>query len=386
MRNSDGSGILVLAATPIGNIRDASSRLVDLLKNADIVAAEDTRRLYDLAHRLNIEVSGTVISYYDHNEHTKAAWLCDEVKNGKTVCVVSDAGMPTINDPGLTLVREAIKRDIPITCAPGPSAALDALAISGLPTDRFCYEGFIPRKKGEKKQYFSTLLNETRTMIFYESPQRIEETLEVMVEIFPADRSAVLARELTKNYEDVRRLQLGDLLISVQQDHPRGELVLLLHGASTKEVQEAQISDEDYRVYTLLGDGEIQEGQVWEAAMLAGFRKLDNLVVIVDNNNLQIDGTITEVNSPYPIDQKFEAFNFHVITIDGNDFDQIAAAFAEARTVKGQPTAIVAKTVKGKGVSFMENQVGWHGSAPNDEQYAEAMKELEEAGEALCQM
>ncbi len=148
----------------------------------------------------------------------------------------------------------------------------------------------------------------------------------------------------------------------------------------------AQISDEDYRVYTLLGDGEIQEGQVWEAAMLAGFRKLDNLVVIVDNNNLQIDGTITEVNSPYPIDQKFEAFNFHVITIDGNDFDQIAAAFAEARTVKGQPTAIVAKTVKGKGVSFMENQVGWHGSAPNDEQYAEAMKELEEAGEALCQM
>lgn len=148
----------------------------------------------------------------------------------------------------------------------------------------------------------------------------------------------------------------------------------------------AQISDADYRVYTLLGDGEIQEGQVWEAAMLAGFRKLDNLVVIVDNNNLQIDGAITEVNSPYPIDQKFEAFNFHVINIDGNDFDQIAAAFAEARTVKGQPTAIVAKTIKGKGVSFMENQVGWHGVAPNDEQYAEAMKELEEAGEALCQM
>lgn len=148
----------------------------------------------------------------------------------------------------------------------------------------------------------------------------------------------------------------------------------------------AQISDADYRVYTLLGDGEIQEGQVWEAAMLAGFRKLDNLVVIVDNNNLQIDGAITEVNSPYPIDQKFEAFNFHVINIDGNDFDQIAAAFAEARTVKGQPTAIVAKTIKGKGVSFMEDQVGWHGVAPNDEQYAEAMKELEEAGEALCQM
>ncbi|MCI8713735.1 MAG: transketolase [Ruminococcus sp.] len=147
----------------------------------------------------------------------------------------------------------------------------------------------------------------------------------------------------------------------------------------------AKLSGDDYRVYTLLGDGEIQEGQVWEASMLAGFRKLDNLVVIVDNNNLQIDGPITEVNSPYPIDKKFEAFNFHVITIDGNDFDQIDAAFKEARETKGMPTAIIAKTVKGKGVSFMENQVGWHGAAPNDEQYAVAMADLEKVGEALCQ-
>ena len=147
----------------------------------------------------------------------------------------------------------------------------------------------------------------------------------------------------------------------------------------------AKLSGDDYRVYTVLGDGEIQEGQVWEASMLAGFRKLDNLVVIVDNNNLQIDGPITEVNSPYPIDKKFEAFNFHVITIDGNDFDQIDAAFKEARETKGMPTAIIAKTVKGKGVSFMENQVGWHGAAPNDEQYAVAMADLEKVGEALCQ-
>ncbi len=148
----------------------------------------------------------------------------------------------------------------------------------------------------------------------------------------------------------------------------------------------AKISNEDYRVYTLLGDGEIQEGQVWEAAMLAGHRKLDNLVVIVDNNGLQIDGNIDEVCSPYPIDKKFEAFNFHVINIDGHDFDQIDAAMKEARTVKGQPTAIIAKTVKGKNVSFMENKASWHGVAPNEEQYAQAMKELEEAGEALCQM
>ena len=147
----------------------------------------------------------------------------------------------------------------------------------------------------------------------------------------------------------------------------------------------AKLSDDDYRVYTLLGDGEIQEVHVWEASMLAGHRKLDNLVVIVDNNNLQIDGKITDVNSPYPIDKKFEAFNFHVINIDGNDFDQIEAAFKEARKTKGMPTAIIAKTIKGKGVSFMEDQAGWHGKAPNDEQYAQAMEELEKAGEALCQ-
>ena len=148
----------------------------------------------------------------------------------------------------------------------------------------------------------------------------------------------------------------------------------------------AKLSNADYRVYTLLGDGEIQEGQVWEAAMLAAHHKLDNLVVIVDNNNLQIDGAIDDVNTPYPIDKKFEAFNFHVINIDGNDFDQIDAAFKEAKTVKGQPVAIIAKTVKGKGVSFMENQSGWHGKAPNDDEYKIAMQDLEKEGEALCQM
>lgn len=147
----------------------------------------------------------------------------------------------------------------------------------------------------------------------------------------------------------------------------------------------AKLSNEDYRVYTLLGDGEIQEGQVWEAAMLAGHRNLDNLVVIVDNNGLQIDGNIEDVCSPYPIDKKFEAFNFHVINIDGHDFEQIAAAFKEAKETKGKPTAIIAKTVKGKGVSFMENQASWHGAAPNDEQFAVAMEDLKKVEEALCQ-
>lgn len=141
----------------------------------------------------------------------------------------------------------------------------------------------------------------------------------------------------------------------------------------------------DYRVYTLTGDGEIQEGQIWEAAMWAGFKKLDNLVVIVDNNNLQIDGSIDTVCSPYPIDKKFEAFNFHTININGNDFDEIRAAFTEARATKGMPTAIIAKTLKGKGVSFMENAVDWHGKAPNDDEYKIAMEDLEKAGAALCQ-
>ena len=146
----------------------------------------------------------------------------------------------------------------------------------------------------------------------------------------------------------------------------------------------AKLDNKDYRTYTLLGDGEIEEGQVWEAAMFAGFRKLDNLVVIVDNNGLQIDGPVTEVCSPYPIDKKFEAFNFHVINVDAHDFDALRAAFKEARETKGQPTAIIAHSLKGKGVSFMEGQVSWHGVAPNDEQYAQAMEDLNKIGEALA--
>ena len=146
----------------------------------------------------------------------------------------------------------------------------------------------------------------------------------------------------------------------------------------------AKLFHDDYRVFTLLGDGEIQEGQVWEAAMFAGAKKMDNLTIIVDNNNLQIDGKITEVNSPYPIDEKFRSFNFHVIRVeDGNDFEQLRKAFAEVKTVADRPTAIIMKTVKGKGISYMENQVGWHGTAPNGEQYEAAMNELRKAGEIL---
>ena len=198
-----------------------------------------------------------------------------------------------------------------------------------------------------------------------------------------------------KGYFPVEDLETLRHLGSYLQGHPDMKHIPGVHMSSGSLGQgisaavgmaiAGKMDNADYRVYTLLGDGEIQEGQVWEASMMAGFRKLDNLVVIVDNNNLQIDGAIDEVCSPYPIDKKFEAFNFHVINIDGNDFDQIDAAFKEAKATKGMPTAIIAHTVKGKGVSFMENQVGWHGTAPNDEQYAVAMEELEKAGEALCQ-
>lgn len=148
----------------------------------------------------------------------------------------------------------------------------------------------------------------------------------------------------------------------------------------------AKLGNDNYRTYTLLGDGEIQEGQVWEAAMFAGHKKLDNLVVIIDNNGLQIDGDIEEVCSPYPIDEKFKSFNFHVINIDAHNFDEIKMAFDEAKSIKDKPTAIIAKSIKGKGISFMENQACWHGSAPNEEQYELAMKELNEVGEKLCQM
>lgn len=156
--------------------------------------------------------------------------------------------------------------------------------------------------------------------------------------------------------------------------------------AATGMALSAKLSNESYRVYALLGDGELQEGQVWEAAMFAGAKALDNLVVIVDNNNLQIDGAIDEVNSPYPISEKFAAFNFHVINVDdAHDFEKLKPAFEEARTIQGKPVAIIAKSVKGKGVSFMENQASWHGVAPNEEQYKQAMKELTEQGEKLCQ-
>ena len=199
-------GKVVLAATPIGNTADASHRLAALIENADIIAAEDTRRLYDLANRMGVRVGGQVVAYHDHNERGKADPLLDRVQEGATVLVVSDAGMPTINDPGLAIVRRAIARGLSVTCAPGPSAVLDALALSGLATDRFCYEGFLPRRHNERLKALRALRAETRTIVFYEAPHRIRESMDDFFSVFGPGRSMALARELTKDYEEVRRL------------------------------------------------------------------------------------------------------------------------------------------------------------------------------------
>ncbi|MFP1691620.1 16S rRNA (cytidine(1402)-2'-O)-methyltransferase [Gardnerella vaginalis] len=242
MRNEeDNLGKVVLAATPIGNMGDASSRLINLLETADIVAAEDTRRLYDLANRLGVHVSGQVIAYHDHNEHNKADGLLDKVEQGNTVLVVSDAGMPTINDPGLAIVRRAIERDLPVTCAPGPSAVLDALALSGLPTDRFCYEGFLPRKSGDRQQHLRSLLSERRTIVFYEAPHRIAESMEDLLAVLGADRKMALCRELTKDFEEIRRGTISQICKSVENDPPRGEIVLVIAGASDEEIKQQNI-------------------------------------------------------------------------------------------------------------------------------------------------
>jgi len=237
--SASGSGMVVLAATPIGNVGDASDRLKELLQRADIVAAEDTRRLFDLANRLGVHVNGTVVAYHDHNERNKADGLLDRVEGGATVLVVSDAGMPTINDPGLAIVRRAIERGLAVTCAPGPSAVLDALALSGLPTDRFCYEGFLPRKHAERVQHLRMLQAERRTIVFYETPHRIAESMDDLLDAFGANRPMALCRELTKDYEQIRRGPIAEIRQGVIDDPPRGEIVLVIAGASDEEANAA---------------------------------------------------------------------------------------------------------------------------------------------------
>ena len=222
-------GVLVLAATPIGRIGDAPPRLAEELATADVVAAEDTRRLRRLVAELGVTVSGRVVSYFEGNESARTASLVESLEAGERVLVVTDAGMPSVSDPGYRLVAAAVERDIAVTAVPGPSAVLTALAVSGLPVDRFCFEGFLPRKAGERARRLAGLQDEQRTMVFFEAPHRTEAALTAMAEAFGAERRAAVCRELTKTHEEVRRGGLTDLA-AWAADGVRGEVTLVVSG------------------------------------------------------------------------------------------------------------------------------------------------------------
>ncbi|WP_219416235.1 16S rRNA (cytidine(1402)-2'-O)-methyltransferase [Pseudonocardia nigra] len=224
-------GRLVLAATPLGDARDASARLADALATADVVAAEDTRRLRSLAAALGVTVTGKVISHYDAVEAARLPGLLDDVRAGRTVLVVSDAGMPAVSDPGYRLVAAAAAEDLPVTCLPGPSAVTTALVLSGLPCERFCFEGFAPRRGGERRRWLGALVAEPRAAVFFESPHRLADTLADAVAVLGAERPAAVCRELTKTHEEVLRGTLGELAAWAAEGPVRGEITVVLAGA-----------------------------------------------------------------------------------------------------------------------------------------------------------
>ncbi len=226
-----GTARLVLVGAPLGNSGDASTRMREVLSSATVVAAEDTRRLTRLARDLDVEIAGRVVSYFEGNEKRRTPELVAEMLGGATVAVVTDGGMPSVSDPGYRLVRAAIDAGIPVTAAPGPSAVTTALALSGLPCDRFCFEGFLPRKPAERRARIAELAAETRTLVLFEAPHRVAATLGDLAAGFGAGRAAAICRELTKTYEEVRRAGLGDLAAGAAADPPRGEITLVIAGA-----------------------------------------------------------------------------------------------------------------------------------------------------------
>ncbi|HLS03233.1 MAG TPA: 16S rRNA (cytidine(1402)-2'-O)-methyltransferase [Actinomycetales bacterium] len=260
---------LILAATPIGDIADAPARLHRLIAQADVIAAEDTRKLRDLARRMGVEVGGVVRSFHEHNEQERAAEILQEVREDRTVLVVSDAGMPTISDPGYRIVRAVIAEGLPVTVVPGPSAVLTALAISGLATDRFCFEGFVPRKAGERQRFLGRLAAEERTMVFFESPHRIAGTLAVMAALFGADRQIAVCRELTKTYEEVRRGPVGEVA-QWAAEGVRGEITIVVAGAERVIMTIEELVP---RVLERVEDGERFKTVVAEVAAEAGVSK-----------------------------------------------------------------------------------------------------------------
>ena len=264
------SGRVVLAATPIGSADDASPRLRALLESADVVAAEDTRRLSALADRLGVRPRGRVISHHEHNEGDRVTALLDVVRGGGTVLVVTDAGMPTISDPGFVLVRAAAAAGLLVTVAPGPSAVLAALAVSGLPTDRFCFEGYLPRRAGERRRALEALSAEPRTMAFFEAPHRLRATLEAMVASFGADRPAAVCRELTKTHEETVRGTLEELAAWARE--VRGEIVVVVGGAPGRRATLAELVPE---VLARADAGERLKDVVGDVASAGGVPKRD---------------------------------------------------------------------------------------------------------------
>ncbi|MEV0150265.1 MULTISPECIES: 16S rRNA (cytidine(1402)-2'-O)-methyltransferase [unclassified Nonomuraea] len=266
-------GRLVLAGAPIGQAGDVSPRLRDVLRSADVVAAEDTRRLRRLAADLGVEIGGRIVSYYDANEAGRAQELIETLKEGRTVVVITDAGMPGVSDPGYRLTRLAVEEGVTVTALPGPSAVTTALAVSGLPSDRFCFEGFPPRKQGERARRLASLAGEERTMVFFEAPHRLRESLEAMAGAFGPDRSAAVCRELTKTYEEVRRGGLAELA-AWAAGGVKGEITVVVAGHVPDEGPpdvEALVAEVDRRVAA----GEQRKTAVADVAKAAGMPKRD---------------------------------------------------------------------------------------------------------------
>ena len=238
MTDHSPRGLIMLAATPVGNAGDASARLVDALATSDVIAAEDTRRLRALLSRLDVEPRGQIVSFYEGNESARVPELIARAAAGARVLVVTDAGMPSISDPGFRLVREAHESDVDITCLPGPSAALAALVLSGLPVARFAFEGFLPRKDGDRRRRLAALATEDRTMVFFEAPHRLDASVRDMADAFGMDRRAAVCRELTKTYEEVKRDSLGELARWAEGE-VRGEITIVVAGASDDERRDA---------------------------------------------------------------------------------------------------------------------------------------------------
>ncbi|ADD44768.1 16S rRNA (cytidine(1402)-2'-O)-methyltransferase [Stackebrandtia nassauensis] len=273
MSHTDSPGKLLLIGAPLGNTEDASVRLGRELSAADVIAAEDTRRLRRLADELGLDISGAVTSYFEGNEKQRTPQLLERLKTGATVALITDGGMPSVSDPGFRLVRAAVDAGIPVTSVPGPSAVTTALAISGLPSDRFCFEGFLPRKDGERRTRLTELADERRTLVFFESPRRIDASLDALAEAFGGDRAAVLCRELTKTYEEIRRGGLAELAAGAREDPPRGEITLVVAGANPTRATDAASLAAAVRV--LVDDGVDRKEALKRVAVDHGVPKRD---------------------------------------------------------------------------------------------------------------